>query len=209
MAGKKKTPSGYIKTQAQKEYESYVEHPRFGRYPHLTGQNPQTDWGRAVNLHWRSKPESRIPNTAITADVSRQSPALYPATHYYDEKCVCRDCNRPFIFFAKEQKHWYEELRFPLDADCVRCADCRKKTQWIERKKKRYDKLFHKVDRTTDETLEMADCCLSLIEEGIFTMKQEKQVRTLMKQVKVKHTRHTNLLDRLQALKTSEESETK
>ena len=40
-------------------------------------------------------------------------------THYFDAKRVCRKCERPFLFFAEEQKYWYEDLRFPLEADCL------------------------------------------------------------------------------------------
>ena len=52
--------------------------------------------------------------------MSRQSPAMVPVTHYYDVTRTCRDCDRPFIFFAQEQKHWYEQLGLPLEADCAR-----------------------------------------------------------------------------------------
>lgn len=203
MTGKNKDPSGYVKEETRKEFEGYVDHPRFGRYPHYTGQNPQNDWESGIHLHWHSKPETRIPNTAIVADVLRQPKALFPRTHYFDEKRICRGCNKPFIFFAQEQKHWYEELGFPLDADCVRCIHCRKKEQWIARQKKRYDALFHNTDRTVDETLDMADYCLTLIEEGVFTMKQEPHVRMLMNSTKAQHTQqYAKLLERLNALKS-------
>lgn len=206
MAGKKKKPSGYVKAQTQKEFEGYVEHPRFGRYPRFTGENAHNDWEGRVFLHWRSRPETRVPDTAVAADLSRQTPATVPVTHYYDEKRSCLDCHKPFLFFALEQKHWYEELGFTVDSDCVRCPLCRKKTQWLARKKERYDELFHAKDKTADETLEMADCCLTLIEEGIFTAKQEKQVRTLLNSAKMEHSqRHAQLLERLKALKAAEE----
>src|SRR5690554_738010 len=101
-------------------YDSYVEHPRYGRKPRITGLNPVNDY-RRVFLHWHSGDDCRIPNTAVEADLSRQSPAAVPVTHYFDVKRACRDCGRPFIFYALEQKHWYEELGFCLEADCVRC----------------------------------------------------------------------------------------
>jgi hypothetical protein len=109
----------------KREYDNYVEHPRFGRYPRITGLNPESDFttGKPF-LHWNAT--ERIPNTAVEADLSRQSRATVPVTHYYDVKRTCRDCARPFIFFADEQKHWYEELKLPLEADCVRCVPCRK-----------------------------------------------------------------------------------
>ncbi|TNE27236.1 MAG: hypothetical protein EP349_09415 [Alphaproteobacteria bacterium] len=205
MTGKKKKTSEYVTEKTRKEFASYVEHPRYGRYPHYTGENPQNDYVD-IHLHWRLKPEFCIANTAVAADLSRQSEALFPVTYYYDEKRICRDCDKPFIFFAQEQKHWYEDLGFFIDADCVRCIHCRKKEQWLARQKQRYDEFFHNTDRTADETLKMVDCCLTLIEEGIFTMKQEKQVRTLINSVKEQYAQQcAQLLERLNILKSVEE----
>jgi hypothetical protein len=53
-------------------------------------------------------------STAVAADVSRQIFTTMPVTHYFDVKRVCRGCQRPFLFFADEQKHWYEELGFSI-----------------------------------------------------------------------------------------------
>ena len=94
---------------------------------------------------------------------------------------TCRDCDKPFIFFAQEQKYWYEELGFPLESDCVRCFSCRKCQQAIALKRQRYEELFHIVERTVDESLEMADCCLSLIEASVFSSNQAERVRMLLK----------------------------
>jgi hypothetical protein len=164
-------------------YARYVKHSRFGRGPRLTGLDVETDMKTAsVFLHWHSPPESRIPGTAVAADVSRQRRPTIPVTHYYDVKRGCRDCGRPFIFFAEEQKHWYEKLGFPLEVDCLRCQPCRREQHGIARKRERYEELFHVKERSRDETLEMAECCLSLIEEGIFHKRQALNVRKLLQQ---------------------------
>lgn len=93
------------------EFREFVTHPRYGQGPRFTGLNPENDnaTGR-VFLHWHSPQGVRIPNTAIPADVSRQVPATIPVTHYFDAKRRCADCGRAFLFFAAEQKYWYEEL---------------------------------------------------------------------------------------------------
>jgi hypothetical protein len=162
-------------------YDDFVEHPRYGKSPRVTGLNPETNLmtGRPF-LHWNAA-EGRIPNTAVEADLSRQSPATVPVTHYYDVERTCRDCGRPFIFFALEQKHWYEELGFQLEADCVRCIACRKRQQGIAAQSARYEELFHVADRTAEEDLEMAECCLSLIEQGVFRPRQTQHVSQLLK----------------------------
>jgi hypothetical protein len=166
------------------EFRAFVTHPRYGQGPRITGLNPESDYATGrVFLHWHSPEGVRIPNTAIPADLSKQGPATIPVTHYFDVKRQCRDCERPFIFFAEEQKFWYEELGFPLESDCVRCVDCRKKQQGLERKRERYQELFHVEERTIDQELEMADCCLSLIEAAVFHQRQLERVRMMLKRL--------------------------
>jgi len=184
------------------EYAEYVEHPQYGKAPRLTGLDPDPN-STAVRLHWNALSFNQtqlremerlfgwcptytddgahmVRQTAVAADLARQCPATVSVTHYYDIDKVCRDCGRRFIFFADEQKHWYEELGFPLEADAVRCPPCRKRLQLIARKRKRYEQLFHVPRRTQEEALEMADCCLVLIEEAIFHPRQTERVRMLL-----------------------------
>jgi hypothetical protein len=165
---------------AEDKYDSYVEHPRYGRRPRYTGLNPQTDFGGGTFLHWHSSGSCRIPNTAIPADPLRQSPATVSVTHYFDVERECRDCRRMFIFFAAEQQHWYEELQFGLDSDCVRCPPCRKKRQESTELREQYESLLHQPNRDERQTLTMAECCLKLIESGDFTTNQCQRVRALI-----------------------------
>ncbi len=174
-------PRKKSKQRLREEFDNYVEHPRYGRHPQVTGLNPENDFAGNVFLHWHSPPAARVPNTAIPADLARQTPATVPVTHYFDVTRSCRDCGRPFIFFAREQKYWYEELGFPLDSDGVRCVPCRKSQQGIALKRERYEELFHLAERRVDENLEMADCCLSLIEAAVFGRKQLPRIRELLK----------------------------
>jgi hypothetical protein len=37
------------------------------------------------------------------------------------------------LLFAEEQKYWYEELKFPLEANCLDCVPCRKGPALVER----------------------------------------------------------------------------
>lgn len=168
-------------------HAEFVNHPRYGRRPHITGLNPETaydvEYGVHTNIHWHSPKKCRIPNTAIPADLARQVPATVPVTHYYDVKRQCRDCGRSFIFFAEEQKHWYEELGFGLNSDCVRCVPCRKRQQRIACQRRRYEALFHVPNRTPRETLEMAECCLALIETRTFSRRQTERVRMLLNSI--------------------------
>jgi hypothetical protein len=158
------------------KYAEYVEHPRYGKGPIFTGLDPNST---VLRTFFSDNNVGPIAGTAVAADLSKQTPATIPTKYYYDEHRTCRDCGRRFIFFALEQKHWYEELHFSLDADCVRCPECRKKTQDIARRRKRYEELCRVPEHSLGEMLEMADCCLTLIEEGIFGLRQTERVRAI------------------------------
>lgn len=184
------------------EFDNFVEHPRFGRRPRITGLNPVknlTPGEGFVYPHWHSPTSCRIPNTAIVADPARQPPSTLAPTHYFDVKRECRICHRPFIFFAEEQRHWYEALKFPLEADCRECPPCRKGQQAVARKRERYDELFHMEKRKDEENIEMAECCLALIEKETFSRKQLPTVRRLLKAVKQPTAK---LQKRIDAVKT-------
>ena len=168
-------------TQLDNEYSGFVIHPRYGQQPRITGLNSETEFSSEAHLHWHSPKECRIPNTAILANLTKQTPATIPVTHYFDVKRQCRDCCKPFIFFAVEQKYWYEALGFGLDSNCIRCVPCRKKQQGVAQSREKYEDLFHIPDRTNDQNLEMIECCLALVEASVFHKRQLERVRMLLK----------------------------
>ncbi len=193
------------------KFDAYVEHPRYGRHPHYTGFDPNPN-DLSVQLHWNatsiqeiqkrvtrvlgkkpgflsllkdSMPEApgRISGTAIKADTARQNSPTVPVTHYYDVERVCRKCQQPFIFFAEEQKHWYEMLRFRLAADCVRCPKCRKAEQALARHRATYERLSGTKVRDWRDSLKMAGSALVLVENGIFGSRVIQTIRALVKTV--------------------------
>src|SRR5204863_9438010 len=101
-------PEFALKTRPRLEdYADYVEHPRFGKSPRFTDFDPNPE-SPAVHLHWNTRYQTKgqrrrvvetlgptfaflendlsvlVPGTAILADLSRQTPAPVPVTHYYD-----------------------------------------------------------------------------------------------------------------------------
>ena len=189
------------------DYADCVAHPRYGQRPRITGLNPQDDYMGGVVLQCRSPYEYRIPNTAVPADLTRQSPATFPVTHYFDVKRPCHDCRRQFIFFAEEQKYWYEELGFALKSDCIRCVVCRNKQRGIAQSRTNYEALFHIPDRTVEQKLEMTECCLSLVEASVFHSNQIQHIRMLLNQLSAEvwhgsQAKLSELHDRLHALET-------
>lgn len=190
------------------DFAEYVAHPRYGQGPRVTGMNPAIKYSYEagepiVKLHWHSPPERRVPNTAIEADISKQIFTTFPVTHYFDSKRTCCHCRRPFLFFAEEQRHWYEELGFSIEANCVRCVPCRKDEQRIARKLQRYQELVGTANPSDDERIEMAECCVSLIEASVFSQRQHERVRMLLHRVRdvARYAkRRKGLLARLQKL---------
>jgi len=196
--------------ESEKKYESYAKHPRYGQRPRRTGLNPSPHDGN-VRLHPNAttvheiqknaaragvklpfleqlvrispKEPTRIPGTAIKANPEKQNHPTVPVSHYYDIEKVCRNCERHFIFFAEEQKHWYETLRFPLDSDCVRCLDCRKTEQFLSRNRSAYERLVNSKHRDWKDNLKMAKSALTLVENGVFGSKVLQKIRRLLKTV--------------------------
>ena len=67
----------------------------------------------------------------LTAHLLENHSSQVVASFDVDPPGVDRDRNRrvggaPFVFSAREQKHWYETLGFRLDASAVRCLPCRR-----------------------------------------------------------------------------------
>lgn len=164
--------------------DDFVQHPRYGREPRLTGLNPKEDLATGkVFLHWHSHCDVRVPNTAIVADTSRQNRPTIAVTHYFDCRRICVGCRLPFLFFAEEQKYWYEVLGFPLTSNCVRCAPCRKKQQGLEAQQQRYEELFEIKDRTADQDIQLVESALALVAARVFDRRSLERVRSVLKRM--------------------------
>jgi hypothetical protein len=71
-----------------------------------------------------------LPPGAIRGDPSRQvycSAFHTPKYFYLDEERECVDCDVGFLFEAKEQRFWYEQLQFNPNSVAIRCRACRAK----------------------------------------------------------------------------------
>jgi len=187
------------------EYKNYADHPRYGRGPRVTGLNPKDTTEKYqhltgdelensgfyeeeyVSFHWHSQEKYRIANTAVVADESKLGDISVGVSYYFDVKRNCLDCKKTFIFFAEEQKYWYEELGFNLSANSVRCFSCRKKRKVgsnnLAKLREQYQELYQTKNRTRYETLEMAKYCLTLIELKDFSKRKSEMVRMLLNQL--------------------------
>jgi ssDNA-binding Zn-finger/Zn-ribbon topoisomerase 1 len=184
------------------QYRRHVTHPRYGYAPRVNGNDaPTTD--AHGGIHWRYAHETLIPGTAVRADTLIQRSTI-PLLHYYDLDKVCADCHRRFIFFALEQKHWYEELGFSVDAKCLRCPECRKREQRFVRLRQRYDLLL-KQKRSWAESMDLADTTLSLVEAGAMRLRDFSKIHRFLNEVPEEEhhrLRYKELVKRLERLES-------
>lgn len=188
------------------EFENYVEHPRFGRGPRYTERVPKASLiVEFFNRLW-FKFQKEIPGTGIVADPSKQTTSSVWKPYYFDRKAVCMACKRPFLFFAEEQRFWYEELGFNLAVQCARCVECRKKVQLVRKAQQRYEKLITQIGRSPIDQMELIECYLVLIEEGVMHQRRYQDVRKYLKTIKIGDVSDDKLTDAWERVRSIEES---
>ena len=142
-----------------------VRHPRYGAAPVSSGLAVPKE--EILHGHWSYQRDTIYPESVLVADASKQNYATFPRKYYVDVLRYCRSCNRGFIFFAREQKHWFETLRFYTDADCVHCTDCRRENQTVRRRLRRYSDLIAKVTKTKRDFTALVDDAAYLLRRGV------------------------------------------
>jgi hypothetical protein len=142
----------------------FVTHPRYGALPHTSGIAVSEEEIREG--FWSLRRETMFPESVLVARTEEQNYAVFPRRYYVDVLRSCRSCCRKFIFFAKEQRYWFETLKFFVDADCVLCPDCRRTSRLVQRRVRRYSDLMKRKARTMDELQTLVDDATYLFEHG-------------------------------------------
>ncbi|MDO7845994.1 zinc-ribbon domain containing protein [Hymenobacter sp. M29] len=73
-----------------------------------------------------------------------------PHFAYFDKTKTCRDCGLEFTFSKAEQLHWYEQLRFWVQAEKVRCGPC----QQLKKQHDQFSQLMAANNFTDHEALQ-------------------------------------------------------
>ena len=142
-----------------------VPHPRHGAAPIASGfVVPEAEIRAGF---WSYGDETMFPQSVLPGDPTRQNYTDHPRRYYVDMLRTCQDCQRPFLFFAREQKHWFETLRFYVDADCVRCTDCRRGARTAQRRLRRYSDLVAKDAPSRKDLMWMVDDAIHLLKHGV------------------------------------------
>lgn len=158
------------------KYDDFAEHQWYGKRPLFTDLKPKMTTADQFALPTRCGGNKRVEGTAVAADMSKQSKRSYSVKYYMDEIHQCVDCRRQFIFFAREQKYWFEELQMPIEVIGRRCFECRNTARKPKAEMKQYAVLKHLNDPTLEEVKFMASFCLSQLEAEVF---HQNQIQTL------------------------------
>ncbi|HEV2845685.1 MAG TPA: zinc-ribbon domain-containing protein [Thermoanaerobaculia bacterium] len=120
----RRAPSGQ-----PRQPERTRRHPLYGEIP-LVEVVRQDPGGEVRYLDYDRDYSPPIPQGAVRGDVAKQHfcPICHvPRYFYVDQERPCVECGRDFVFSAREQKYWYEDLRFHFDSVAIRCPECRRK----------------------------------------------------------------------------------
>lgn len=166
------------------KYDDFAEHQWYGKRPLFTDLKPKMTTADQFALPTRCGGNKRVEGTAVAADMSKQSKRSYSVKYYMDEIHQCVDCRRQFIFFAREQKYWFEELQMPIEVIGRRCFECRSADKNSKKQMKRYAALKHLDDPSLEEVKFMATFCLSQLEAEVFHQKQIQTLRAYLNKLK-------------------------
>ncbi len=153
-----------MKKRKRHDSPELVTHPRYGASTISSGLSVPEDVIRQG--FWRNQGDWLFPESVLIADPSKQNYSVFPRAYYVDVLRNCRKCERRFIFFAREQRYWFETLRFYVDADCVDCPVCRRDSQVTRRRLRRYSDLLQKAAPSDRELMSLVDDGAYLLTNG-------------------------------------------
>ena len=118
------------KQPATRDTRVTIPHKVYGPIPLVEKKVVGTDGIERHYLDFDPEYQPRLPAGAVRGDISQQvfcSICHVPRYFYVDEQRGCIQCGKTFVFSAKEQKFWYERLKFNFHVQAVRCLTCRRK----------------------------------------------------------------------------------
>lgn len=155
----------HMKKKKLSQSADLVPHPRYGNEP-IPSDVKGVSTEAILRSHWSYRSREIFPESVLMADTSKQHFNVFPRECYVDIRKICRSCQRPFLFFAAEQKHWFEVLQFYVDADCVHCPECRVQRIAAKRACQRYSSLILLAKPTPDELQQLVDAAVLLHAQG-------------------------------------------
>ena len=77
--------------------------------------------------------------TSVRSNPDNQNCSICPRYWYVDATFPCDSCHAEFLFSAAEQRVWYEEYRFWIDALPRHCLACRRDARTRTALRREYD----------------------------------------------------------------------
>ena len=88
--------------------------------------------------------------TAVRAETTRQNCSICPRYWYVDAHFRCERCGAEFAFSAAEQRVWYEDYGFWVDAFPKHCPACRGALRALRTARQEYDRNVARAMRQGD-----------------------------------------------------------
>ncbi|MGH1366251.1 MAG: zinc-ribbon domain containing protein [Calditrichia bacterium] len=154
------------KKLAAKPYtgKATIDHPKYGKVPLI-----RREWfvsnGKTYSFpDYDPAYQPPLPVGAIRGDVSRQNYGLNcPQYYYIDIKKHCIQCRQEFLFSAKEQKFWYEKLKFYFESTAIRCMRCRKQRRSGKMLRQQIAAINEKLRENPNEPGLLIELCTALL----------------------------------------------
>ena len=147
------------------------EHPLYGRIPIVERWVEAPTGKRYRQAEWDLDFCPAMPEGAVRGEPHRQEfcPACHvPKYFYVDLERHCLQCGEHFVFSAREQKFWYEGLKFHFDATAVRCRTCRRRRRDARMLRAQVQAAREGVSRAPDDParqLALAEALVRLYEQ--------------------------------------------
>ena len=105
--------------------------------------------------------------SAIHADLRKQNHEWIDAQQYYADILLrCPKCRRRFIFFAREQQFWHEELKIHISVKAKYCWECAEKNRTVKAAYARYQEFATLAEPDDERLLQHATDLVVLYQAG-------------------------------------------
>ena len=121
-----------------------------------------------ISRSWRFNKITEV----ITSDILQGNPENQYFTvsgidWHIGVKLVCAKCSKTFVFSAKEQQNWYENLKFWADSVPIECRNCRAAKRSIINLNKRLCKVLSVKSMQISDYNEIVDVAFEMISSGV------------------------------------------
>lgn len=177
-----------------------VPHPRYGDTVIATDCRATAAEVLACYRHQSSSVIEVFPESALRADPKRQNTDWNSPRYFYaDVLQRCAKCRRRYIFFAREQQFWYEELKINVATTSRYCCECAAENRDVEAADLRYQASREATSLSDDALVQRADDLVMLYEAGrVKKLERLNRVKNLLLKRKIPEARWSALHGLLQ-----------